>query len=58
MAQKTIVEYMDQFAVWRHYSVKHNRPEAYRYATARAKTTSRRMRLLDEKRCLLDLINP
>lgn len=55
---KIYVEYQDQFGYWKSYTTKHHQQDAYRVAVNRAKTTGKRMRLVDENGRLLDLVEP
>ncbi len=42
------IEWQDQFGKWHHYQTKHNAADAYRTAAARAKSTGKRHRLLED----------
>jgi hypothetical protein len=55
---KVFIQYQDQFGHWRHYSMKHHEPDAFRTAQHRAKMTKKRHRLVDEKNNLLDILEP
>ena len=55
---KVIIEYQDHFGRWRRYGESHHEASAYRPASARAASTGKRYRLVDEGGNLLDLINP
>ena len=55
---KTIIEWQDQFGYWRRYGMSHHTPSAFKSATARAHSTGKRHRLVDEDGVILDLINP
>jgi hypothetical protein len=50
------VEWQDQFGNWHHYQTKHNAADAYRTAAARAKSTGKRHRLMEDGR-LSDLLD-
>jgi hypothetical protein len=47
-----------QFGRWEHYQTKHNERDAFRVASARAASTGKRHKILDEDGFLLDLIDP
>lgn len=55
---KIYVQYQDQWGHWKSYTTKHNEADAYRVAVNHARTTGKRMRLVDEDRRLLDLVEP
>lgn len=55
---KINIEYQNQFGRWNHYQTKNNEADAYRTATARAKSTGKRHRLVDTSGSLLDLVEP
>ena len=57
MARVTI-EWQDQFGRWQRYQDKHNQADAFRTAQARARSTGKRHRLVDERGQLLDLLEP
>ena len=52
---KIYIEYQDQFGKWHQYQTKHNERDAFRVASARAKQTGKRHRIVDENRRLLDM---
>jgi len=52
------IEWQDQFGRWHHYQTKQNQADAYRVATRRASSTGKRLRLVDDRGNLLDLLNP
>ena len=55
---KVIIEYQDQFSVWRRYTEMHHEPSAFRTAKSRAQQKGIRHRLVDADGRLLDLIEP
>jgi uncharacterized protein YbdZ (MbtH family) len=55
---KVIIEYQDQFSVWRRYTEMHHEPSAFRTAQNRARQKGVRHRLVDADGRLLDLIEP
>ena len=55
---KSKVYVQTQFGRWEHYQTKHNERDAFRVASARAASTGKRHKILDEDGCLLDLIDP
>ena len=55
---RIIIQWQDQSGNWQRYQEKHNQADAYRTAAARARSTGRRHRLVDEHGQLLDLIEP
>ena len=55
---KIYVQYQNQFYKWLPYGSFHTELNAYTIATARAKATKKRFRLVDEKNNLIDLIEP
>ncbi|MEB3333016.1 MAG: hypothetical protein VKI83_11060 [Synechococcaceae cyanobacterium] len=52
------IQWQDQFGRWQHYQNKHHQPDAFRTAQARARSTGKRHRLVDERGQLLDLVEP
>ena len=56
--QRTIIQWQDQFGHWQRYSEQHNQASAFRTAQARAKSTGKRHRLVDEDGQLLDVLEP
>lgn len=52
------IQWQDQFGRWQHYQRKHHQPDAFRTAQARARSTGKRHRLVDERGQLLDLVEP
>ncbi|WP_413349963.1 hypothetical protein [Prochlorococcus sp. MIT 0702] len=55
---KFVLQYQDQFGSWRRWGEKHNEGDAYRTATARAKATGKRFRIVDGNGNLVDLVTP
>ena len=55
---RIIIQWQDQSGNWQRYQEKHNQADAYRTAAARARSTGKRHRLVDEHGQLLDLIEP
>lgn len=55
---RIIIEYQDQFSVWRRYTEMHHEPSAFRTAKSRAQQKGIRHRLVDADGRLLDLIEP
>lgn len=55
---RIIIQWQDQFGHWHRFQEKHNQGDAYRTAAARARSTGRRHRLVDERGQLLDLVEP
>jgi len=45
-------------SAWQRYQEKHNQADAFRTAQARARSTGKRHRLVDEAGRLLDLLEP
>ena len=54
---KVFIQWQDQFGHWKHYTMKHHQPDAYRTAVYRAKNTKKRHRLVDKDGRLLDVID-
>ena len=55
---KTFIQWQDQFGHWKHYTMSHHPPSAYRTAKNRAENTGLRHRLIDEDGTLVDLVEP
>ena len=55
---RIIIQWQDQFGRWHRFQEKHNQADAYRTAAARARSTGRRHRLVDERGQLLDVVEP
>jgi len=55
---KIYVQYQDIFFKWRSFGTFNTELSAYKIATARAKATRRRFRLVDKDKRLLDLVEP
>lgn len=55
---RTIIQWQDQFGRWQRYQEMHNQAAAYRTAAARARSTGKRHRLVDEQGQLLDVVEP
>jgi len=51
------IEWQDQFGKWHHYQTKHHEADSFRVAQARAKSTGKRHRLM-ENGSLIDLLEP
>jgi hypothetical protein len=58
MATVIIIQYQDQFGRWHRFQEKHNAADAYRTAKAKARSTGKRHRLVDDGGRILDLVNP
>lgn len=55
---RIVIQWQDQFGHWQRFSEMHNQANAYRSAQARARSTGKRHRLVDEAGRLLDLVEP
>lgn len=56
---RIIIQWQDQFGHWHPFQEKHNQAaDAWRTAQARARSTGKRHRLVDEQGQLLDLLEP
>ena len=55
---KVFIQYQDIFGHWKHLSMSHHSPSAYKSAQNRASNTGKRHRLVDEDGRLLDLLEP
>jgi len=55
---KFIIQWQDQFGNWQRFQEKHNQADAFRTAQARARSTGKRHRLVDDHGHLIDLIEP
>ena len=55
---RIVIQWQDQFGHWQRFQEKHNQADAYRTAQARARSTGKRHRLVDEGGRLLDLLEP
>ena len=55
---RIVIQWQDQFGRWQRYSEKHNQADAFRTAQARARSTGKRHRLVDDGGRLLDLLEP
>tara|TARA_B100001250_G_scaffold387531_1_gene385020 strand:+ start:82 stop:252 length:171 start_codon:yes stop_codon:yes gene_type:complete len=55
---KVYVQYQDIFYKWKPYGTFNTELSAYKIATARAKATRRRYRLVDQDKRLIDLVEP
>ena len=55
---RIVIQWQDQFGHWHRFQEKHNQADAYRTAQARARSTGKRHRLVDEGGQLLDLLEP
>ena len=58
MATKFHIEFSDQWSRWHHLQVKYNLPDAVRTAQARAQSTKKRHRIVDDDGHLIDLLSP
>lgn len=55
---RIVIQWRDQFGRWQRFQEKHNPADAFRTAQARARSTGKRHRFVDEDGRLLDLIEP
>ena len=55
---KVFIQFQDQLGHWKHLTMNHHQPTAFKSAKSRAKSTGKRHRLLDENGNLLDLCEP
>ena len=55
---RIIIQWQDQFGRWQRFQEKHNQADAFRTDQARARSTGKRHRLVDEAGRLLDLLEP
>jgi len=55
---RVTIEWQDQFGRWQRFQGKQNQADAFRTAQARARSTGKRHRLVDERGQLLDLLEP
>ena len=55
---RIVIQWQDQFGRWQRFQEKHDQADAYRTAQARARSTSKRHRLVDGDGHLLDLVEP
>ncbi len=53
---RVIIQFQDQFGRWQRYSEMHNEANAFRSAQARARSTGKRHRLIDQDGHLLDVL--
>ena len=53
-----VIQWQDQFGRWQRFQETHHQSDAFRTAQARARSTGKRHRLVDEDGRLLDLIEP
>ena len=53
---RVIIQFQDQFGRWQRYSEMHNEANAFRSAQARARSTGKRHRLIDQDGRLLDVL--
>ena len=51
---KYFIQWQDQFGKWQQFTTKVNERDAYRTAAARAKSTGKRHKMVDEKGNLVD----
>ncbi len=54
--RRVIIQFQDQFGRWQRYSEMHNEANAFRSAQARARSTGKRHRLIDQDGRLLDVL--
>lgn len=52
------IEVQNQFGRWQHVQTRHNEADAFRTAQGRARSSGKRLRLLDEDGRLLDVLEP
>ena len=55
---RIVIQWQDQFGRWQRFQEKHNQADAFRTTQARARSTGKRHRLVDEDGRVLDLIEP
>jgi len=55
---RIVIQWQDQFGHWQRFQEKHNQADAFRTAQARARSTGKRHRLVDDAGRLLDLVEP
>ena len=55
---RIVIQWQDQFGRWQRFQEKHNQADAFRTAQARARSTGKPHRLVDEAGQLLDLVEP
>ena len=53
---RVIIQWQDQFGRWQRFQEKHNEADAFRSAQARARSTGKRHRLIDQDGRLLDVL--
>ena len=53
-----VIQWQDQVGHWHRCQEKHNQADAVRTAQARARSTGKRHRLVDERGSLIDLVEP
>jgi hypothetical protein len=53
---RIIIQWQDQFGHWQRFQEKPNQADAYRTAAARARSTGRRHRLVEERGQMLDVV--
>ena len=53
---RIVIQWQDPFGNWHRLQEKHNQGDAFRTAQARARSTGRRHRLVDEQGHMLDLL--
>lgn len=53
---RVIIQWQDQFDRWQRFQEKHNEADAFRSAQARARSTGKRHRLIDQDGRLLDVL--
>ena len=55
---RIVIQWQDQFGRWQRFQEKHNQADAFRTAQARARSTGKRHRLIDQAGHLIDLLEP
>ena len=55
---KFVIQYQDQFSIWRNYQTQHGQTSAYKTAELRAKQTGKKHRIVDGEGNLVDLFFP
>ena len=55
---RVIIQWQDQFGRWQRYTEMHNQANAFRSAQARARSTGKRHRVVDQDGSRLELLEP
>ena len=55
---RIVIRWQDEFGRWQRFQEKHNQPDAFLTDQARARSTGKRHRLVDEDDRLLDVVEP